>query len=129
MTASLKECTDLIFGMDENLKASDEAVLPAKILLFGTLNGIHNPYDLYKATGYPIDEINRFVKNAFKYEIWFEHDDKLVNCEWLEGENDLETIISFWLDVLVITGQVVRVSEDKVKEYEEKQKLIQSNTP
>ncbi len=98
----------MVHELDPKIEKVDEEFRVAALLLASTFCG-PDYVQLRMLTGYPHALIKRCLKNFTENGIW---KDGKVCISWTDAEpgKEAESLVCFWLDVLVGVGSVVKVS-------------------
>lgn len=114
---SIKDSERLVVEIERvfgKLDDTGELNICASMFLFGTLNNVHDPKELWMRTLYDEESINKWVGNLTKYEIWV---DGRVNADLDYDKMDLSFFTELLLCCMTATGSVVRIKENGEDKY------------
>lgn len=96
---------EYIFKLDDNIKETSQEFMVALVMLIGLYT--KDVVRIANLTGYPLKFI-KLVTGRFKdHNIWM---GQQSICSWMQLEG-IEAIISFWMDMSIGMGKVIRYRE------------------
>lgn len=105
---TLTEIENFVIDADPNLDMEEEAFKAAVILLSSAVFG--TDIDTLAAfTGLPYNLIGKFADNLERSGVW--KDGAVYHSGW--DNEGMKGVISFWLDVAIATGHVIRLEGDR----------------